>query len=43
MSDVRNDFAPGVITGNEVKEVFALAKAEGVRPPGVQRARAATR
>jgi hypothetical protein len=25
MTEVRNDFAPGVITGTEVKEVFALA------------------
>ncbi|CAN5462062.1 class II fructose-bisphosphate aldolase [soil metagenome] len=33
MSDTRNDFAPGVITGPEVKEVFALAKAEGFALP----------
>ena len=29
MTQLRNDFAPGVITGSEVQEVFALAKAEG--------------
>lgn len=33
MSDIRNDFAPGVITGPEVKEIFALAKAEGFALP----------
>jgi fructose-bisphosphate aldolase, class II len=33
MSNTRNDFAPGVITGPEVKEVFALAKAEGFALP----------
>jgi fructose-bisphosphate aldolase, class II len=33
MTDVRNDFAPGVITGNEVQEVFALAKARGFALP----------
>ncbi len=33
MSDIRNDFAPGVITGQEVKEMFALAKAEGFALP----------
>ncbi len=33
MSDIRNDFAPGVITGTEVKEVFALAKARGFAIP----------
>jgi fructose-bisphosphate aldolase, class II len=33
MNDTRNDFAPGVITGPEVKEVFALAKAEGFALP----------
>ena len=33
MSDIRNDFAPGVITGPEVKEVFALAKASGFALP----------
>jgi fructose-bisphosphate aldolase class II len=27
MTEPRNDFAPGVITGSEVQEVFALAKA----------------
>lgn len=33
MSDIRNDFEPGVITGQEVKEVFALAKAKGFALP----------
>jgi fructose-bisphosphate aldolase, class II len=33
MSNTRNDFAPGVITGPDVKEVFALAKAEGFALP----------
>jgi fructose-bisphosphate aldolase class II len=33
MSDVRDDFAPGVITGTEVKEVFALAKARAFALP----------
>ncbi len=33
MTNVRNDFAPGVITGPEVKEVFALAKARGFALP----------
>lgn len=33
MSEPRNDFAPGVLTGNEVKEVFALAKAQGFALP----------
>ncbi len=33
MSDIRDDFAPGVITGPEVKEVFALAKARGFALP----------
>lgn len=33
MSEPRNDFAPGVITGHEVKEVFALAKAKGFALP----------
>ncbi len=33
MSTLRRDFAPGVIVGNEVKEVFALAKAEGFALP----------
>jgi fructose-bisphosphate aldolase class II len=33
MSDIRNDVAPGVITGPEVKEVFALAKARGFAIP----------
>ena len=32
---LRNDFAPGVITGQEVKEVFALAKAKGFALPAV--------
>ena len=35
MSEPRNDFAPGVMTGNEVKEVFALAKAKGFALPAV--------
>ena len=33
MTDVRNDFAPGVITGSAVQDVFALAKAEGFALP----------
>ena len=33
MTEPRNDFAPGVITGQEVKEVFALAKARGFAIP----------
>ena len=33
MSDPRNDFAPGVLTGDEVQEVFALAKAKGFALP----------
>ncbi len=33
MSDPRNDFEPGVITGSEVQEVFALAKARGFAIP----------
>lgn len=33
MPDPRNDFAPGVITGSEVQEVFALAKAQGFALP----------
>ena len=33
MSEPRNDFAPGVITGSEVQEVFALAKANGFALP----------
>jgi fructose-bisphosphate aldolase, class II len=32
---LRNDFAPGVITGQAVKEVFALAKAKGFAIPAV--------
>ena len=32
---VRNDFAPGVITGSEVQEVFALAKDRGFALPAV--------
>jgi fructose-bisphosphate aldolase class II len=35
MSELRNDFAPGVITGSEVQEVFALAKANGFALPAV--------
>jgi len=33
MTEPRNDFAPGVITGAEVQEVFALAKAKGFALP----------
>jgi fructose-bisphosphate aldolase class II len=33
MSGVRDDFEPGVITGDGVKEVFALAKAKGFALP----------
>jgi fructose-bisphosphate aldolase, class II len=33
MSETRNNFAPGVITGPEVKEVFALAKSNGFALP----------
>ncbi len=33
MTEPRNDFAPGVITGSEVQEVFALAKARGFALP----------
>jgi len=33
MTELRNDFAPGVITGAEVQEVFALAKANGFALP----------
>ncbi len=33
MSTLRRDFAPGVIVGNEVKEVFALAKSESFALP----------
>jgi fructose-bisphosphate aldolase class II len=33
MSEPRNDFAPGVITGSEVQEIFALAKAQGFALP----------
>ena len=33
MSEPRNDFAPGVITGSEVQEIFALAKAKGFALP----------
>jgi fructose-bisphosphate aldolase, class II len=33
MSDPRSDFAPGVITGSDVKDVFALAKAKGFAIP----------
>jgi len=35
MTDIRNDFAPGVITGPEVQEVFALAKSAGFALPAV--------
>ena len=33
MSTVRRDFAPGVITGGDVKDLFALAKAQGFALP----------
>jgi fructose-bisphosphate aldolase class II len=33
MTQLRNDFAPGVITGGDVQHVFALAKAEGFALP----------
>ena len=33
MSDIRTDFAPGVITGSDVKDIFALAKAKGFALP----------
>jgi fructose-bisphosphate aldolase, class II len=33
MSATRNDFAPGVLTGNDVQEVFTLAKANGFALP----------
>ena len=33
MSAIRTDFAPGVITGSDVKDVFALAKAKGFALP----------
>jgi fructose-bisphosphate aldolase, class II len=33
MSTLRRDFAPGVIVGSEVKEVFALAKSEAFALP----------
>ena len=33
MSEPRNDFAPGVITGSDVQEIFALAKAKGFALP----------
>ncbi len=33
MSEPRNDFEPGVITGSEVQEIFALAKARGFALP----------
>jgi len=33
MSEPRNDFAPGVITGSQVQEIFALAKAKGFALP----------
>ncbi len=35
MSDTRTDFTPGVITGADVKDVFALAKAKGFAIPAV--------
>ena len=33
MSEIRTDFEPGVITGSDVKDVFALAKAKGFALP----------
>jgi fructose-bisphosphate aldolase class II len=33
MSDIRTDFAPGVLTGDDVKDVFALAKAKEFAVP----------
>jgi fructose-bisphosphate aldolase class II len=33
MTAIRTDFAPGVITGSDVKDVFALAKAKGFALP----------
>jgi len=33
MTTPRNDFAPGVLTGPEVQDVFALAKARGFALP----------
>ncbi|CAN5691559.1 class II fructose-bisphosphate aldolase [soil metagenome] len=33
MTNVRREFAPGVITGGDVKDLFALAKAEGFALP----------
>jgi fructose-bisphosphate aldolase, class II len=33
MTEPRNDFAPGVLTGNDVQEVFALAKSNGFALP----------
>ena len=33
MSTLRRDFPPGVITGGDVKDIFALAKAEGFALP----------
>ena len=33
MSEIRTDFAPGVLTGEDVKDVFALAKAKGFAIP----------
>lgn len=33
MTDIRKEFAPGVITGSDVQEIFALAKAEGFALP----------
>ena len=33
MTAIRTDFAPGVLTGSDVKDVFALAKAKGFALP----------
>ena len=35
MSTLRRDFAPGVIVGDEVQEVFAFAKSESFALPAV--------
>jgi fructose-bisphosphate aldolase, class II len=35
MTDLRTDFAPGVLTGDDVRDVFVLAKARGFALPAV--------
>jgi fructose-bisphosphate aldolase, class II len=35
MSEIRTEFDPGVLTGSDVKDVFALAKAKGFALPAV--------